>query len=113
MFLADTVEYGQWKLGKRNESITFSIQPLINKIGGALATGIVSLTLLLSGIKIDGGTADAIGSSGKLIVKIAMFAIPLAMIVAGYVIYLKKYKIDEGFYSKMLADLEDRTAEKK
>ena len=113
MFLADTVEYGQWKLGKRNESITFSIQPLINKIGGALATGIVSLTLLLSGIKIDGGTADAIGTSGQLIVKIAMFAIPLVMIVAGYVIYLKKYRIDETFYSEMLADLEDRAAEKK
>ena len=60
MFLADTVEYGHWKLGKRNESITFSIQPFINKIGGALATGIVSLTLIFSGIKIDGGTVDAI-----------------------------------------------------
>ncbi len=27
MFLADTIEYGQWKMGKRNESITFSVQP--------------------------------------------------------------------------------------
>ena len=108
MFLADTVEYGQWKLGKRNESITFSIQPLINKIGGALATGIVSVTLLLSGIKVDGGTADAIDGTGKLIVKIAMFAIPLVMIVAGYVIYLKKYKISEEFYQEILADLEKR-----
>ena len=108
MFLADTVEYGHWKLGKRNESITFSIQPLINKIGGALATGIVSLTLILSGIKIDGGTADAIGSDGKLIVKIAMFVIPLAMIVAGYIVYLKKYKISEEYYAGILKDLEDR-----
>ena len=41
MFLADTIEYGQWKTGKRNESVTFSIQPLINKIGGAIASGIV------------------------------------------------------------------------
>lgn len=106
MFLADTVEYGQWKLGKRNESITFSIQPLINKIGGALATGIVSMTLLLSGIKIDGGTADAIGAQGQLIVKLSMFAIPLVMIVAGYIVYLKKYKISEEFYAQMLKDLE-------
>ena len=30
MFLTDTVEYGQWKLGRRNESITFSVQPFIN-----------------------------------------------------------------------------------
>ena len=108
MFLADTVEYGHWKLGKRNESITFSIQPLINKIGGALATGIVSLTLIFSGIKIDGGTVDAIGSEGKLIIKIAMFAIPLLMIVAGYIVYLKKYKISEEFYGEILQELETR-----
>jgi len=108
MFLADTVEYGQWKLGKRNESITFSIQPLINKIGGALATGIVSLTLILSGIKVDGGTVDVISDRGKLTVKIAMFVIPLLMIVAGYVVYRKKYKISEEFYSGILQDLQDR-----
>lgn len=108
MFLADTVEYGQWKLGKRNESITFSIQPLINKLGAAIATGIVSLTLIFSGIKIDGGTADSIDSEGKLIVKAAMFVIPLVMIVLGYVVYLKKYKISEEFYAEMLRDLEKR-----
>ena len=108
MFLADTVEYGHWKLGKRNESITFSIQPLINKIGGALATGIVSLTLIFSGIKVDGGTVDTIGADGKLIIKLAMFAIPLLMIVAGYIVYLKKYKISEEYYAEILKDLESR-----
>lgn len=108
MFLADTVEYGYWKLGKKNESITFSVQPLINKIGGALATGIVSLTLIISGIKVDGGTVDAIDSEGKLIIKIAMFAIPLLMIVAGYIVYLKKYRISEEFYSEILKDLDER-----
>ena len=108
MFLADTVEYGQWKLGKRNESITFSVQPLINKIGGALSTAVVSLTLILSGIKIDGGTVDAIGASGKLMVKTAMFALPLVFIVAGYIIYLKKYKISETFYGVILHDLAER-----
>ena len=108
MFLADTVEYGHWKLGKRNESVTFSIQPLINKIGGAISTGFVSLTLLLSGIKIDGGTVDAIDASGKLIFKCAMFALPLVFILVGYVVYLKKYKIDEQFYGEILQDLEGK-----
>ena len=92
----------------RSESITFSIQPLINKIGGAISTGVVSLTLIISGIKIDGGTVDAIGDSGKLMVKGAMFLLPLIFIVIGYIIYLKKYKISEEFYSDMLKDLEER-----
>ena len=108
MFLADTVEYGQWKLGKRNESITFSVQPLINKIGGALSTAVVSLTLIISGIKVDGGTVDTIDTAGKLMVKASMFALPLVFIVAGYIIYLKKYKISETFYQEILHDLEER-----
>ena len=106
MFLADTVEYGHWKLGKRNESITFSIQPLINKIGGAISTGVVSLTLLISGVKVDGGTAEVIDAAGKLTIKGAMFLLPLVLIVIGYVIYLKKYKISEEFYQQILTDLE-------
>ena len=112
MFLTDTVEYGYWKLGKKNEAITFSIQPFINKIGGALATGIVSLSLIFAGIKIDGGTVDAIDSTGKLIVKIAMFVIPVALILIGYFIYLKKFKIDEKFYAQILKDLDEREKEK-
>ena len=112
MFLADTVEYGQWKLGKRNESITFSVQPFINKIGGALSTAVVSLTLILSGIKIDGGTVDTINTAGKLMVKASMFALPLVFIVAGYIIYLKKYKISETFYKEILHDLEKREEKK-
>lgn len=106
MFLSDTVEYGQWKLGKRNEAITFSVQPLINKLGGALATGIVSMTLILSGIKVDETTAAAIGPDGQLILKVAMFAIPLLMIIAGYIVYLKKYRITEEYYANMLKGIE-------
>ncbi len=108
MFLADTVEYGQWKLGKRNESITFSIQPLVNKIGGAISTGLVSLTLIFSGIKVDETTADFITEGGKLVVKFSMLVVPLVFIVAGYIIYMKKYKISEEFYAEILKDLEVR-----
>lgn len=106
MFLSGTVEYGQWKLGKRNEAITFSVQPLINKLGGALATGIVSMTLILSGIKVDESTAAAIGPDGQLILKVAMFAIPLLMIIAGYIVYLKKDRITEEYYANMLKEIE-------
>ena len=106
MFLADTIEYGQWKLGKRNESVTFSIQPLINKIGGALATGLVSISVVLSGIKTGDVAAETIDASGVLVVKGAMFIIPLIFIVVGYVIYLKKYKLDEKRYGEIVAELE-------
>ena len=108
MFLADTIEYGQWKLHKRNDSITFSIQPLVNKIGGALSTAFISLSLILSGIKRGSETADAIDTGGKLVVKFSMFVLPLLCIIAGYVIYRVKFRIDEKFYAQILDDLKTR-----
>ena len=107
MFLADTVEYGQWKLGKRNDSITFSIQPLINKLGAAVATGVVTLTLIVSGINSAESAAD-VTAQGLLTMKVAMMALPLLAIVVGYVVYLKKYRIDEEMYQDIIGHLKER-----
>ncbi|MBO4358558.1 MAG: MFS transporter, partial [Erysipelotrichaceae bacterium] len=107
MFISDTIEYGQWKLGKRNDSITLSIQPLINKIGGALATGIVSVTLVLSGIKKGDVAAEAIDATGKFIFKNAMLVLPLILIVIGYFVYVKKYTLDEEKYRQIVDELKE------
>lgn len=71
MFLADTVEYGFWKSGRRNDSVTFSIQPFINKMGGAVASGVVSATVIVSGIK-DAQSAEQVTAGGLLMMKMAM-----------------------------------------
>lgn len=107
MFLTDTIEYGQWKSGKRNESITFSIQPFINKIGGAIANGIVGITVILSGIN-EAVTKDDVTEKGLLIMKIAMLVLPLIFIAVGYLIYLFKFKIDKQLYDKIISDLKQR-----
>ena len=107
MFLADTVEYGQWKLGRRNESITFSVQPFINKIGAALATGVVMATTVLSGIN-AAVTPEDVTAGGLLLMKFAMLILPLLCIVAGYLIYLFKYKIDREMFARIISDLAAR-----
>ncbi len=107
MFLTDTVEYGQWKLGRRNESITFSVQPFINKIGGAIANGIVGATLIISGIN-SASTPDDVTDKGLFIMKLAMLILPLIIIVVGYIIYRLKYKIDREMFDKIVSDLKTR-----
>jgi len=107
MFLTDTVEYGQWKLGRRNESITFSVQPFINKIGGAIASGIVGATLIISGIN-RAATPNDVTSGGLLIMKLAMLILPLILIAAGYIVYRFKFKIDKEMFDKIVADLAER-----
>jgi len=125
LFLADAVEYGEWKLGKRNESVSFAVQPFINKLGGAIGTGVVTLTLIISGInpvsqqitQLEAAGAPAaeiaalvnsVSGTPIWIMKGAMMIFPLLCILAGFVIYHKKFKIDEEMYAKILADLKER-----
>ncbi|MDR0315332.1 MAG: glycoside-pentoside-hexuronide (GPH):cation symporter [Treponema sp.] len=107
MFLADSVDYGHWKLGKRNDSITFSLQPLINKMGGAISSGVVSAVIIVSGIK-DAETAADVTAAGLIMMKIAMLIFPMLCIAASYIIYRMKYKIDSRFYAQILCDLRER-----
>ena len=108
MFLADSIEYGQWKLGKRNESISFSLQPFINKMGGAIATGIVGFVAIISGINAADGDPTLVTEQGIWIMKSAMLILPLILIVVSFVIYRKLYKIDEKMYAQLCLDLVER-----
>lgn len=107
MFISDTVEYGEYKLGRRNDSITLSLQPLINKIGGAIATGIVSQTLVLTGVN-SAKEASDITEKGAFLFKISMMILPLLLILIGYIVYRIKYKITEESYAEMLEELAER-----
>lgn len=108
MFLADTIEYGQWKLGKRNESVTFSVQPFINKIGGAVGNAIVGAVVILSGISAADGDPNKVSAAGLWMMKSAMLVFPLIIIVLGFIIYKFFFKIDKEMYDKIIADLKDR-----
>lgn len=138
LFLADAVEYGEWKLGKRNESVSFAVQPFINKLGGAVGTGVVTITLIISGINPiseqiarleetlgsvtdpaqiqtiqDEITALINGVTGSpiWIMKTAMMLLPLVCILAGFIIYAKCFKIDEKMYAQIVQDLQTKNTE--
>ncbi len=107
MFLTDTIEYGQWKFGKRNNSITLSLQPFINKMGAAIGSSIVNVTIILSGINAAIKPSD-VTESGLLMMKFSMLVLPIFFIVIGYLVYLFKYKIDKEMYEKILVELKER-----
>ncbi|MBQ7408513.1 MAG: MFS transporter [Clostridia bacterium] len=124
LFLADAVEYGEWKLGKRNEAASFAVQPFINQFGGAASKGVISFTLIVSGINMIANAAAADPARAEEIInstpteaiwimKIAMMILPLICILVGFVLYSKKFKIDEQMYAKILSDLETREKDKK
>lgn len=109
MFIADTVEYGNWKFGRRNDSVTLSLQPVIYKLSSALSSGVIGWTVIVSGMQQAESRAD-MTESGMLLVKAAMLVVPLILVVASYVVYRVAYRLDEGRYAQILADLQARGA---
>ncbi|MBE6634838.1 MAG: MFS transporter [Ruminococcaceae bacterium] len=121
LFLADAVEYGEWKLGKRNEAASFAVQPFINQFGGAASKGIISFTLIISGINMIANAAGADPARAEEIInatpdqaiwimKISMMILPLICILVGFFLYIKKFKIDEKMYAEIISDLEKRNS---
>ena len=106
VFLTDTIEYGQWKLGRRNQAVTFALQPFINKVGAALSTQIVAVAIVIAGVNPD-RPADT-SASGLLTIKLGMLVLPPVLIVISYLIYRAKYRIDDALYARIVADLKDR-----
>lgn len=107
MFLTDTVEYGEWKFHKRNDSVTLSLQPFINKLGGAVASGITGSIVIVSGMKTAESAAD-MTAGGLLILKCAMLIFPLLCILIGFLIYRSKYILDETMYQNIVTELATR-----
>ncbi len=109
MFIADCVEYGQWKLGRRNESVTISLQPFIYKSSNAIGNGLVGLALVWSGIAGATSSAD-VSAGGAIAFKVVMMGIPLVLFVVSWMILRAKYRIDEDFYSRIVAELSAKGA---
>lgn len=132
VMLADTIEYGQWKLGTRNESIVFAINPFVTKLATSVQVFIVSITLATSGLneyviyplteakklnpemtteQARAMIASSVNPEMLLSLRIAMIIMPLILIVISYIIYRWKYRIDATMYQQITQDLEARILE--
>jgi melibiose permease/lactose/raffinose/galactose permease len=130
VLLADTVEYGQWKLGTRNESIVFSVRPFIDKLSSAIQIGIFSLIMIVSGlnkysqqiselesspaltqeqiIAMGNEVVQTIPRSSTLIMRAGMLILPLVLILLSYIVYRKRYNMTEEKYASIIDELAKR-----
>ncbi len=106
VFLSDTIEYGHWKLGRRNGSVTFALQPFINKVGAALSTQIVAVAVVIAALNPE--HPELVTADGILTVKIGMLVLPPILILISYLIYRAKYRIDDQLYAQIVAELKER-----
>ena len=105
IFLADTVDYGEWKNGQRSESVIFSLQTFVVKLASAVSALIAGVGLDV--IRLDQETAvqSAYTTTG---LRILMLGFPMAGLVISILFFTRKYKLDETMLKKITEELKHR-----
>lgn len=105
--LADVVDYGEYKLGTRNESVIFSIQTLLVKFSsalGALFTGFI--------LDMTGYVPDAVQSMATLNgIRIIMIGLPIIFVIVSFIIYKKYYILNTQYMTRIMNILSLRKEE--
>lgn len=97
VMLADVIDYGEYKLGKRNESIIASFQTLLVKTASAVAAWLVGV-----GLTMVGYVANAEQSAQTIMgMRVIMGVIPAIVTILAFVIYAKGYKLEGAFLDKV------------
>ena len=133
--IMNTVEYNQYLFGVRNESIVASLRPMLTKLSSAVNIGIVMLTYMAAGIlRYTNGIADleqaaslgaisaaartqeitallsGVGPKQSASLLAAMSALPCILMFASYLVYRRKYILDEEEYERIVKEIEKRNA---
>lgn len=105
IFLADTVDYGEWKNHQRNESVVFSLQTFVVKLASAISVFIAGVGIDL--IKLD---VDAtVQSAGTLFgMRVIMTLIPIAGLVIAIIVFRLKYHLTEERMESIASELKER-----
>ena len=130
--ISNTVEYNEYRTGKREEALIFSLRPFTAKLGSAITQGIVSLVLIIvgataytnkisdlenlgttTGEDMTGQITEVINSmsqSTKNGILICMCVIPIVLMAAALLIYKFKCNLNEETLAKMVAETQARKA---
>ena len=103
--ITDSVEYGQWKTGKRNEAVTLSVRPMLDKIAGALSNSIVGFVAIAAAMTND-VNPDLLTVANVETFKTAAFYVPLAVIVLSFVVFARKVSLSEKKHGEIVFELE-------
>ncbi|MBQ8015645.1 MAG: MFS transporter [Clostridia bacterium] len=99
VMLADCVDYGEYKSGKRNQSLTFSMKGFLQKMAYTIQAIIMYATFTVTGYD---GEAVVQTAQAKNAISFLMFIVPPAMMILSLIIFSKKYKIYGDFKQEVL-----------
>lgn len=100
-FIADVVEYGQWKFRLRSEGITYSSYSFTRKVSQALAGFVPGLALTFIGYQpnVDQSAGTIFG------LKVLFFAVPAVACTIAFIIFFIWYPLTDKRHKQIVKEL--------
>ena len=124
VFLANTVDYGELKNNRRDESVIFSMQTFVVKLASGIAALVASICLAVFNIQADStsaldsqglvqkmytlGKTQVIDNSSVMGLRAVMTVGPIAVLVIAYFIFSKKYILTDEKLQEIGEELKSR-----
>ena len=99
VFLANTVDYGELKNKRRDESVIFSMQTFVVKLASGIAAFIASVCLQINALS-NAATTEAeqsvdfsqgVSQSARIGLRMTMSVLPMIGLIAAIILFRKKY----------------------
>lgn len=107
MTITDSVEYGQLKLGHRDEAVCLCVRPLVDKFAGAVSSGIIGLAAIWVGMT-GGASTEGLSADNMVRLQMVMFAAPTVLMIIGALIYRAKVTLTEQEHARIVEELEEK-----
>ncbi len=109
VFLANTVDYGELKNNRRDESVIFSMQTFVVKLASGLAAMIASVCLTVCNLSNDTSQATVADAGASVVgLRLTMSVFPIVGLVAAVIVFYKKYILTEEKLNEIEAELKSR-----
>ena len=109
IFLADIVDYGEYKNGERNESITFSMKGFLQKMAYTMQTIVLFGGLGLMNYNEQIMTSIGLNETTKTGIGVICFGVPMLFFLASLIVFRKKFKV----YGELADKVHDYIIEKR
>ena len=128
--IINTVEYNEYRFGRRDEAIIASLRPFLTKLASAIIAALTSASYLIFGVtsytnqisaleqqSAQGliSEADKLSQIDAILVGVApwqthslllcMTLLPFALMLLSHLLYRKHYRLDEAEYKRICKEL--------
>lgn len=113
VFLANTVDYGELKNNRRDESVIFSMQTFVVKLASGVAALIASICLTVFHLSDEVDTASAAADAAVAVssvvgLRMTMTLVPIVGLLVAVVVFHKKYTLTEERVEEIARQVNER-----